>query len=99
VEAHFVKGFAAPDCYLLALERLGVAPAECLAIEDTQYGLEAAHGAGISSVAVPSDMSSHHDFRHASAILGSMSELGDYLKDLLFSEGASIVTRNSTNSR
>jgi HAD superfamily hydrolase (TIGR01509 family) len=71
----------APDCYLLALERLGVGPAECLAIEDTQYGVEAAHGAGISSVAVPSDMSSHQDFRHASAILGNMSELGDYLRD------------------
>tara|TARA_R100001460_G_scaffold41829_6_gene77623 strand:- start:358 stop:618 length:261 start_codon:yes stop_codon:yes gene_type:complete len=43
----------APDCYLLALQRLGVSSGECLAIEDTQHGLEAASKAGIDCVALP----------------------------------------------
>lgn len=42
----------APDCYLLAAERLGVEPSECLALEDTYNGSLAAIGAGIKCVGV-----------------------------------------------
>jgi len=37
----------APDIYLLALEKLGVAPDGVLVIEDSRNGLEAARGAGL----------------------------------------------------
>lgn len=47
----------APDCYLLALERLGLSAEECLAVEDTRHGLEAACGAGIRCLALPTAMS------------------------------------------
>jgi HAD superfamily hydrolase (TIGR01509 family) len=43
----------APDCYLLAAERLGVTPAECLVFEDTEMGIQAATAAGMASVKVP----------------------------------------------
>lgn len=43
----------APDGYLLAAERLGVAPADCLVFEDTEMGIEAATAAGMASVKVP----------------------------------------------
>ena len=45
-------GKPAPDCYLLAAERLGVAPANCLVIEDAPAGVEAARAAGMRTVAV-----------------------------------------------
>jgi HAD superfamily hydrolase (TIGR01509 family) len=43
----------APEPYLLAAERLGVAPARCLVFEDSEAGAEAAHRAGCTVVQVP----------------------------------------------
>ncbi len=42
----------APDCYLLAAEKLCIEPSECLALEDTYNGSLAAIGAGIKCVGV-----------------------------------------------
>ena len=49
----YVHGKPAPDCFLLAAERLGVEPANCLVFEDTALGIEAAAAAGMTSVLVP----------------------------------------------
>jgi HAD superfamily hydrolase (TIGR01509 family) len=43
----------APDLFLLAAERLNVAPAECVVFEDSPNGLRAARAAGMRAVAVP----------------------------------------------
>jgi HAD superfamily hydrolase (TIGR01509 family) len=50
----YKNGKPAPDAYLVAAERLGVAPEECLVFEDTDLGIEAATAAGMASVKVPS---------------------------------------------
>ena len=42
-----------PEPFLVAAERLGVAPEKCLVFEDTQTGLEAAEAAGMQWVLVP----------------------------------------------
>jgi beta-phosphoglucomutase-like phosphatase (HAD superfamily) len=42
-----------PEPYLLAASRLGIAPAACLAIEDSHAGVRAAHGAGMQTIMVP----------------------------------------------
>ncbi|MBT9329771.1 HAD-IA family hydrolase [Acidipila sp. 4G-K13] len=42
-----------PEAFLLAAERLGVAPEACLVFEDTDMGIEAAAAAGMASVKVP----------------------------------------------
>ncbi|HZU09330.1 MAG TPA: HAD family hydrolase, partial [Pseudacidobacterium sp.] len=42
-----------PECFLLAAERLGVAPENCLVFEDTEMGIQAATSAGMASVKVP----------------------------------------------
>ena len=42
----------APDPYLRAAELHGVAPAACVAIEDSRWGLESARAAGMRTVAV-----------------------------------------------
>ena len=49
----YKRGKPAPDGFLLAAERLGVAPSECLVFEDTDLGIEAATAAGMISVKVP----------------------------------------------
>ena len=49
----YLHGKPAPDCFLLAAERLGVPPANCLVFEDTGIGIEAATAAGMAHVRVP----------------------------------------------
>jgi HAD superfamily hydrolase (TIGR01509 family) len=46
----------APDAYLVAAERLGMAPEDCLVFEDTTLGIQAATSAGMASVLVPSPL-------------------------------------------
>jgi HAD superfamily hydrolase (TIGR01509 family) len=42
-----------PEAFLLAANRLGVAPETCLVFEDTEMGIQAARAAGMASVRVP----------------------------------------------
>jgi len=64
-----------PALYLLAATRLGVAPQDCIAFEDSENGARAAQAAGIRVVIVP-------DLRHppedvaarAFGVIGSLSE-------------------------
>ena len=46
------NGKPAPDIFLLAAERLGKAPSECIGFEDSPAGLRGLHAAGIRSVFV-----------------------------------------------
>ncbi len=46
-------GKPAPDMYLAACARLGVAPGECIALEDSVAGVQAAVTAGVACIAVP----------------------------------------------
>jgi HAD superfamily hydrolase (TIGR01509 family) len=52
----YTRSKPAPDGFLLAAERLGVAPADCLVFEDTDLGIESATAAGMASVKVPSPL-------------------------------------------
>jgi beta-phosphoglucomutase family hydrolase len=46
------RGKPAPDCFLLAAERMGVQPGNCPVFEDGIKGIEAAHTAGMQTVLV-----------------------------------------------
>jgi sugar-phosphatase len=46
------RGKPHPDPWLLAAERIGVDPADCLVVEDAPSGLEAARAAGAATLAV-----------------------------------------------
>jgi HAD superfamily hydrolase (TIGR01509 family) len=48
-----VHGKPAPDIFLLAAQRLGVKPARCLVLEDSDPGARAAHAAGMAVIIVP----------------------------------------------
>lgn len=47
------RGKPSPDVYLEAMERLGMPPAEGLAVEDSSNGIRAAHAAALFVVAIP----------------------------------------------
>ena len=47
------RGKPAPDVYLETARRLGVEPAECVAIEDSTNGIRSAHAAEMAVIAVP----------------------------------------------
>jgi sugar-phosphatase len=46
------RGKPAPDCYLLAAARLGIAPAGCVVIEDAPAGVRAALAAGMRCIGI-----------------------------------------------
>ena len=63
----------APDLYLLVCERLGVDPAETLALEDTASGIAAAKAAGLTCIAVP--QFAETDVSEADRVIDSLEEL------------------------
>lgn len=64
-----------PECYQLALHALKLAPDETLAIEDSPNGLNAAHGAGIRSVIVPSVYFRDCDFTAADIVVREFTDV------------------------
>ena len=88
VGAHDVaRGKPHPDLFLLAAQRMGVDPAECLVFEDAPHGIEAARRAGMKAVAIATTLPAHElgapahviaraaDFRalDCAGLLGSMA--------------------------
>ncbi|MBX9570077.1 MAG: HAD family phosphatase [Candidatus Obscuribacterales bacterium] len=70
-----VHGKPAPDVYLLAAKRLGVAPEKCLVVEDTIAGIRAAKSAGMYCVSIPCEATAHQDHSFADLRLTSLEEL------------------------
>lgn len=64
-----------PDVFLAAAKRLGVAPAGCVVLEDSEKGIRAAHAAGMAGVAVPNEHTARHDFSLASATVASLNDV------------------------
>ncbi len=62
-----------PDLYLLACQRLGAAPGETLALEDSPSGVAAAKAAGLDCIAVP--QYAETDVSAADRIIDSLEEL------------------------
>ena len=68
------EGKPAPDIFLLAANRVGVDPAECLVFEDAPTGTEAALAAGMSVVVVPDPNMDHCHYKNASQIISSLKD-------------------------
>ena len=65
----------APDLYLEGAKRLNLAPADCLVIEDSLNGMQAAKAAGMSVWIVPNRVTVGLDFSAADRIFPSLVEL------------------------
>jgi HAD superfamily hydrolase (TIGR01509 family) len=64
----------APDIYLLALERLGLPPADVLVIEDSRNGLQAAHAAGLRTLVTVNGYTEKEDFSEAMLVVSSLGD-------------------------
>lgn len=69
------RGKPFPDIFLLAAEKLKVSPKDCLVIEDTAIGVEAAKNAGMKAIAVPTIYTKNQDFSKADLIVNSLKEI------------------------
>jgi beta-phosphoglucomutase-like phosphatase (HAD superfamily) len=61
------RGKPHPDVFLVAAEKLNAAPKECVVLEDSLVGVQAALAAGMKCIAVPSG---------DAAVAARMKELG-----------------------
>ena len=68
----------APDVYLAVATRLGVAPSDCCAIEDSPAGIEAAKAAGMTVIGLTTSLPPEKLSR-ADHIARSHSEIGQFL--------------------
>jgi beta-phosphoglucomutase len=87
-----VRGKPAPDLYLLAMAKLkdqlkgAIDPAACIAIEDSRWGLEAAHRAGLRCVAVT--------HTYPASELGKADLIVETLSDLTLSNIGALIREN-----
>ena len=88
------RGKPAPDIYLLAAERLSVAPQKCLALEDSVPGVKSARSAGMVTVAIPGSHSSRENYGLANHVYPTLKVVADRLDQLLVSSNGDLVADN-----
>jgi HAD superfamily hydrolase (TIGR01509 family) len=64
----------APDIYLLVAEKLGVPPSQCVVVEDSSNGVEAAASAGMKCVVTVSGYTREEDFSKAAIVLTCLGD-------------------------
>jgi HAD superfamily hydrolase (TIGR01509 family) len=71
------RGKPAPDVYLEAARRLGIAPEGCAAVEDSTNGVKSARAAGMRVLAIPNERypPEPEALVQADAVLDSLAEL------------------------
>ena len=79
----------APDLYLLAAERLGIAPRDCIALEDSEYGVRAASAAGIRVIQVPDLVPASELSRSLATVVSSIGDARPLIESFLGMESSS----------
>lgn len=79
-----------PSIYITAAEKLGVQSQNCLVVEDSVIGLQAAKGAGMSCIITYTPSTANQDFSDAIATYPDLSNVG--LEDLKLLLQKSLVT-------
>lgn len=64
----------APDLYLMALDKLGLPPEQCLAMEDSRNGLVSAQAAGLETLITINTYTEDQDFSEALAVVSDLGE-------------------------
>ena len=71
---HVARVKPAPDLFLLAATRLGVAAARCVVFEDSPNGIRAARAAGMRCVAIPNPVTCALPMEGADLVLRSLAD-------------------------
>ncbi len=82
-DSDYTHSKPSPEPYLLGLQRLGLAPEQCLVVEDSPRGLQAAMAAGIACIVVRNAMTRHHRFDGAHRVVDTVEQLEVAIKALL----------------
>ena len=64
-----------PQVYLQMLEALKLSPSQCLALEDSSNGLQAAMAAGLAALITPNHFTAHHDFTGALRVVPDLGQV------------------------
>lgn len=73
----------APDIFIAAAKALGLAPAQCIAVEDSHNGIRSAAAAGCHTVMIPDSLPDTEEMRAlAKAVLPSLLDLPPYVEAL-----------------
>ncbi len=64
-----------PEPYLKAIEKTGLHPENCMAVEDSIRGLNSAKAASLKCYIVPTDLTSGNDFSEADGVFNDISEV------------------------
>jgi HAD superfamily hydrolase (TIGR01509 family) len=64
----------APDIYHYVMQKMGVSPAECLALEDSANGLHSARDAGVTTLVTVSEYTGEDNFAGAALVLDHLGE-------------------------
>ncbi|WAW14513.1 HAD family hydrolase [Peptostreptococcus equinus] len=76
------NGKPSPDVFLLAAQKLNINPENCLVLEDSSNGIEAAKAAGMYRIMVPDSYQPDEKVRQESnAIVDNLYEVRFYLED------------------
>lgn len=69
------RGKPSPDVFLLAAERIGIEPAECLVVEDSENGVKAAKAAGMKALGYINPTSGKQDLSLADFITDDFKKI------------------------
>jgi HAD superfamily hydrolase (TIGR01509 family) len=72
-----------PDPYLITAKKLKVDPSECLVIEDSNIGIQAAKNANIKYVAIPNQYTINQDFSMADYVVKTAGEVEKIILSLI----------------
>jgi len=78
------EGKPSPEIYLKAVEKTGLAPENCVAIEDAPAGILAAKNAGVTCIAYKNPGTIGQDFTHASYVISKFDDAIPIIKTIFF---------------
>jgi len=76
------RGKPAPDLFLYAAQRVGVAAARCVVVEDSQYGVAGAKAAGMKAIGFAGGITPAAQLARADVVLTDMADLPDAVNRL-----------------
>ena len=89
--AEVKRGKPYPDIFIKACEYAGELPENCLVLEDSEAGIQAAHAAGIDVICIPDMKEPEEEFHKLTVTqLSSLEDVISWLENLTIPEHTSV---------